>query len=104
MTHTQVYRKFFKIGDQDRYFCEHCQQPGNDIHHILGRGNYRNIIENLIGLCRNCHEAAHHLKKDMDFTIPDLIYIHREFIARNRPDYRFNKEALKKISNKILDI
>lgn len=69
--HIQVYREFFKIGDQDVYPpCEmQCKRQMNEIHHIHSRGlkgfdhnrkHYDiNDILNLIGLCRTCHELAH---------------------------------------------
>ncbi len=39
--------------------CEVCQQKAVDIHHILGKGKYpelTNDVNNLIALCRKCHD------------------------------------------------
>ena len=94
--HIKVYRDFFSIGDQDVPLCEHCKSSKSvEIHHIFGRGKGKDIIENLIGLCRQCHKAAHHELKDMELDKGDLILIHRQHIANMGPDYRFDTEKLK---------
>jgi 5-methylcytosine-specific restriction endonuclease McrA len=45
------------------YPCEVCSATAVDIHHIdpkgMGGRKSADYIENLIALCRNCHEAAH---------------------------------------------
>lgn len=45
----------------DCILCEICQQPANDIHHIDARGmggsKQKDVIENLMAVCRNCHES-----------------------------------------------
>lgn len=57
--HTKVYFEYFDIGEQDFVPCEICGARAVDIHHIDGRGKNKDIIENLIALCRSCHEKAH---------------------------------------------
>lgn len=65
--HTKVYFKYFNIsfdpatGWHDHIPCEICSKKAIDIHHINGRWNKENSnnIENLIALCRGCHEDAH---------------------------------------------
>ena len=64
--HTKVYFKYFGIafnesGWHDPIQCEICGNKAIDIHHINGRWNKQNSndIENLIALCRKCHEKAH---------------------------------------------
>ena len=61
--HTKIYMKAmdFEIGDY--IGCEVCQSPCVDIHHITGRGKNKNILSNLIGLCRRCHDLCHQDKK-----------------------------------------
>ena len=40
--------------------CEICQLAAVDIHHILYRSQGgSDDVDNLIGLCRSCHEEAH---------------------------------------------
>lgn len=64
--HTKIYFKHFGIsfnesGWHDPINCEVCNRRAVDIHHINGRWNKENSndIENLIALCRSCHEDAH---------------------------------------------
>ena len=57
--HTKVYFNELKYGEQDFIPCEVCGSRAVDIHHIYGRGKGKDVIENLIGLCRECHIKAH---------------------------------------------
>lgn len=59
--HRKVYSDFFHIGPQDQWRCEMCRmEPMDDVHHIVFRSHGgNNEIENLIGLCRWCHNRAH---------------------------------------------
>jgi len=96
--HIKVYRNFFSIGDQDVPFCEHCKSSKSvEIHHIFGRGKGKDIIENLVGLCRQCHKAAHNESKTLELSREDLITIHRYFIMDYAPDYRFNIERVNEL-------
>jgi len=64
--HIKTYLKYHNIGEQDIVRCEICGRAGRvdhgnfDIHHIKPRsqGGGDNI-ENLVLLCRKCHELAH---------------------------------------------
>ena len=57
--HTKVYLKHFEYGDQDFIPCEVCGARTVDVHHLDGRGPGKDVIENLMGLCRKDHERAH---------------------------------------------
>jgi 5-methylcytosine-specific restriction endonuclease McrA len=58
--HIKVYTSYFGIGEQDTPTCEVCGVIATDIHHILYKSQGgKDIIENLIGLCRECHNKAH---------------------------------------------
>jgi len=61
--HTRVYLDYFGCGEQDVILCEVCGNQATDIHHIEDRGmggsKTKDYIENLIGLCRECHNKAH---------------------------------------------
>jgi 5-methylcytosine-specific restriction endonuclease McrA len=64
----KIYCKHYGYGEQDRIMCEYCfsvgmYNDGVDLHHILfkSRGGKDNI-ENLICLCRACHNLAHESK------------------------------------------
>lgn len=57
--YTKVYMDFFGYGIQDYVPCEICQNRCVDVHHILTRKrrpDLINDINNLMGLCRECHE------------------------------------------------
>jgi 5-methylcytosine-specific restriction endonuclease McrA len=61
--HTKVYMTFFDYGETDFVMCEFCQQDrAVDIHHLDSRGmggsKNKDYIENLMGLCRECHIKA----------------------------------------------
>jgi 5-methylcytosine-specific restriction endonuclease McrA len=79
-THTKIYFKFFGYGEQSFIPCENCGAKAVDIHHIKprSRGGKHNI-ENLIGLCRSCHNAAHAEKLDES----TLKYMHKVFMNKN---------------------
>ena len=51
--------------------CECCSKPAVDIHHISARGmggsNIRDTIENLMALCRLCHEKYGDKSQWMDY-------------------------------------
>jgi len=65
--HTKIYFDFFKIGEEDFVACEVCTSKAVDIHHIEARGlggsKEKDFIENLVALCRNCHNQAEKSKK-----------------------------------------
>lgn len=63
--HIKVYFNFFNPYN-DFIACEICGKPANDIHHIHRRSEFgtktkdeQDKIENLIALCRDCHDKAH---------------------------------------------
>jgi len=63
--HTRVYMTFFDYVEDDVILCEmECGSKATDIHHLekrgmgAGKNSQRNYIENLMGLCRECHIKA----------------------------------------------
>jgi hypothetical protein len=59
--HTKVYMQFFDYGEQDFIPCEMCGSRATDIHHIERRTRNKvtnDFVENLVGLCRDCHVKA----------------------------------------------
>jgi hypothetical protein len=73
MGYKQTYLKYFRYGEQDIVPCEICQSPAVDIHHIWGRGKDKDVIENLMAVCRKCHVRIH--DKEM-FRKEELQLIH----------------------------
>ncbi|MCT4253006.1 HNH endonuclease [Elizabethkingia anophelis] len=64
--HIKVYIGFFNPHDTSWIPCEICGNKAVDIHHIHRRSEFgkkckgeQDKIENLIALCRKCHELAH---------------------------------------------
>jgi len=57
----EIYTNYFNIGEQDRFNCEYCcANNGSEIHHIKYKSRGGNDeIENLIGLCKQCHLRSH---------------------------------------------
>ena len=57
--HTKVYFDFFCYDVSDTIYCEMCNAVAVDIHHLEKRNKTKNdFIENLIGVCRDCHIKA----------------------------------------------
>ena len=53
--------QFFDYGEQDFIPCEMCGSKATDIHHIERRTRNKvtnDFVENLVGLCRDCHIKA----------------------------------------------
>jgi len=62
--HTKIYMDYFGYGIDDVIICENCfNKIAVDIHHIepkgMGGSKLKDFIENLIALCRDCHDLAH---------------------------------------------
>lgn len=58
--HVKTYLKFFGYTISDFIPCELCGAQAIEIHHVKPRGmggsKYRDNIENLMAVCRKCHE------------------------------------------------
>ena len=61
--HCKIYFTHFGFGIDDVVPCEICGKRAVDIHHIDGRGKDKNVIGNLMALCRDHHNAAHGIGK-----------------------------------------
>ena len=73
--HIKIYREHF--GIEDYYPCEVCGLKATDIHHIKykSRGG-KDEIENLMALCRSCHDKAHQeILQETELKGMHLIYI-----------------------------
>lgn len=70
---------YFDLKTENEVVCEACLSPANDIHHIHGRGKGKDVINNLMALCRKHHNAAHS-------TIPkdEMQLIHNYFLQGKR--------------------
>lgn len=58
--HGKIYYDYFHVHPGQRILCEVCGETATEIHHIIFRSQGGgNNIENLIALCRGCHDQAH---------------------------------------------
>ena len=73
---------YFDYKVQEDVFCEACGSPAVDIHHINGRGKEKDVIGNLIALCRKHHDRAHSSKDHV--TPGDFQLIHNYFLQGQR--------------------
>jgi len=72
--HVKIYLNYFDYGEQDFIPCENCHKKAVDIHHIQFRSKGgEDVIQNLMALCRVCHDRGH---DDPNFN-EDLKAIHR---------------------------
>lgn len=81
--HCRIYMRHFDYGEQDFIPCEACGREAVDIHHINGRGPGKDVVENLMGLCRRCHDFAHAEK----LSKSELQYIHNNFLLGHRKTF-----------------
>lgn len=94
--HTHIYFEFFNYVPDEWIPCEVCDdidQPSLavDVHHIIPKGmggsKQKDYIENLIGLCRRHHNEAHDNKLSKEY----LINVHKGFVKRNKPNFKWEK-------------
>jgi hypothetical protein len=71
--HTKTYFNYFGYDEHDAIECEVCGKIAVDLHHIQARGmggsKHRDGIENIMALCRPCHEFYGDKKQHKDFLI-----------------------------------
>ena len=69
--HTKVYFDFFGYDESDYIPCEMCGSKAVDIHHLERRTRNKvtnDYIENLVGLCRDCHNSCENEKSFNMYT------------------------------------
>lgn len=81
----KVYFDHFDIKTESEFICEACSNMAQDIHHINGRGEGMDIIKNLIGLCRKCHDRAHNSKHFV--SKGEFQLIHNYFLQGTRKQF-----------------
>lgn len=69
--HTKIYFDYFGYGKEDFVSCEVCGRRACDTHHIdcrgMGGSKDKDVIENLMAVCRECHIKYGDKKEYMDF-------------------------------------
>ena len=82
--HTKIYLDYFKLTVADWIGCEICGKTAKDLHHIEARGmggdpqGKKDVIENLMALCRECHVLYGDDPKQLEF----LKDIHSKILAK----------------------
>lgn len=65
------------VLSKDNYECQHCHGKSKDkvlnVHHIISRKTGGDSPENLITLCKTCHEKYHQGKIELNIPTPDLL-------------------------------
>jgi hypothetical protein len=80
--YTAIYFKYFGYGIDDVIPCENCGARAQDIHHIHGRGKGKDVIENLMAVCRKCHTACHGDSKT--YLHPDVMQaVHDNYLKQH---------------------
>ena len=100
-TYTKVYLEKLDLDTTDFICCEVCESKATEIHHILARSKYKehqNDIENLMAICRKCHQEY----GDQVYLMEALLKIHQKRldIAKVKYDKNFFRFYNKKYKNK----
>ena len=67
INYKKVFLKFWDFTIADYIPCAYCSSPSVDIHHLVFKSQGgKDEPNNLIALCRYCHEKAH---KDKNFNL-----------------------------------
>ncbi len=65
--HTKIYMDHFGYDRTDFIGCELCGTKATEIHHLtpkgMGGSKTKDYIENLIAVCRTCHNHCHDNKE-----------------------------------------
>jgi len=83
--HTKIYFQYFDYTGAEFIPCECCGNKAVDIHHIDARGmggdpnGKKDVIENLMALCRACHDKYGDFKQHVEF----LVRKHLAFMKQN---------------------
>ena len=76
LKHKRKYLNYFGYGEQDIVPCEICGSPASDIHHIKHKSQSgNNDIENLMALCRHCHDMAHSDKSIYETSYFEAVHL-----------------------------
>lgn len=71
--------QYFDFGQTEFIPCECCGSKATEIHHINGRCKDCDVIQNLMALCRDCHNKAEREEmKPQEFQ-----FIHLDYIQQN---------------------
>jgi predicted restriction endonuclease len=76
--HVKTYIDYFGFSEGDMILCEVCEKIAIDVHHIQYKSQLgKDVIENLIALCRYHHDCSHFKEKPF-LTKETLQSIHNQ--------------------------
>jgi len=81
-SYTKKYLDELKLDETSFCGCEVCGCRATEIHHITARSKYKeglNKIENIMAICRSCHQNLGDKKSKMIF----LLETHWQFLIDN---------------------
>jgi len=81
-SYIKTYLDYFDFKTESEVMCEACGKPAQDIHHVYGRGEGRDVITNLMALCRKHHDQAH-----TRITKSEMQLIHNFFLSGERKQF-----------------
>lgn len=79
--HLKVYLKHFDYKPGEFIPCEICNSQACDIHHVNGRLGDKNNVDNLMAVCRDCHNKIHNT---ILFSREQVQEIHNSFLRTNK--------------------
>lgn len=66
----RIFFTHYGYGEQDFIPCFNCSCRAVDIHHLIFKSQGgKDEIDNLVALCRNCHDKAHSDKKFNQYLV-----------------------------------
>jgi len=82
-SYTKIYLETLGFGMHQDVFvpCEICGRRAVDIHHILNRSHRKDLlndINNIMALCRECHQKHGDKKQYVEY----LTEVHRNYLKR----------------------
>lgn len=81
-SYIKIYLDHFDYKTESEVMCEACGSLAVDVHHVNGRGKGKDVIGNLMALCRKHHTMAHE-------KIPksEMQLIHNYFLQGQRKQF-----------------
>ena len=91
--HTKVYFNFFGYDESSYIECEmECGSKAVDIHHLERRNKIKNdFIENLVGLCRDCHIKTDDSSFNMYVRVKHLEHVMIHIVSLIQLEKRLNE-------------
>ena len=91
--HTKVYFNFFGYDESSYIECEmQCGGRAVDIHHLERRNKTKNdYIENLVGLCRDCHINCNDSSFNMYVRVKHLEHVMVHIVSLIQLEKRLNE-------------